>query len=244
MTERDEEITSGLPADLDALPRLRSFRLRGLEMTRLESFVDAAFAFAVTMLVIAGQQVPDDIVALLKAFKDVPVFAASIAVLAIFWKGHWLWSRRYGLEDNFSIFISWSLIFTILIYVYPLKVVFGGMFHALSDGRLGSPFSVETYFQVRALFALYGVGFSALSLQMLLLNLHAWRLREPLHLNARERQMTRAELTGWSIPIGVGLISLTIALLAPPRYLSWSGWIYSSMMLLFPLNRWLRKRYR
>ena len=109
MTDPYEEITTGLPADLDALPRRTGFRLRGLEMTRLESFVDAAFAFAVTMLVIAGQQVPDDVATLLKAFKEVPVFAASIAVLAIFWRGHWLWSRRYGLEDTISIWISWGL---------------------------------------------------------------------------------------------------------------------------------------
>jgi hypothetical protein len=49
MVDRYEEITTALPSDLDALPRLKGFRLRGLEMTRLESFVDAAFAFAVTM---------------------------------------------------------------------------------------------------------------------------------------------------------------------------------------------------
>lgn len=53
-SERHEEITTSLPRDLDALPRLNGFRLRGLAMTRLEAFVDAAFAFAVRMLVIAG----------------------------------------------------------------------------------------------------------------------------------------------------------------------------------------------
>ena len=68
MTERDEEISTAMPKDLDALPRRGAFRLRGLEMTRLESFVDAAFAFAVSLLVIAGQQVPDDLDTMLRAF--------------------------------------------------------------------------------------------------------------------------------------------------------------------------------
>ena len=54
-----------MPADLDALPRRDGFRLRGMEMTRLETFIDAAFAFAISMLVIAGSQMPDDIDALL-----------------------------------------------------------------------------------------------------------------------------------------------------------------------------------
>ena len=58
MDERAEEITSGLPPELDALPRLGGFRLRGIAMTRLETFIDAALAFAITMLVIATQQNP------------------------------------------------------------------------------------------------------------------------------------------------------------------------------------------
>src|SRR6266566_3517362 len=92
MNKRNEEITSTLPADLDALPRLHGFRLRGIEMTRLETFIDAAFAFAISMLVIAAQQIPDNIQALLAAFKNVPTFVCCIAVLGIFWRGHWLWS--------------------------------------------------------------------------------------------------------------------------------------------------------
>ena len=59
---------SGLPPNLDDLPRLRGFRLRGIEMTRLETFIDAAFAFAVTVMVIAPERVPDDSRALLDAF--------------------------------------------------------------------------------------------------------------------------------------------------------------------------------
>jgi hypothetical protein len=77
--------------------------------------------------VIAAQQIPDDIETLLAAFKNVPVFVASIIVMGIFWRGHWLWSRRYGLEDGISIFISWAMIVTILIYMYPLKAIFSSM---------------------------------------------------------------------------------------------------------------------
>ena len=130
---RHEEISSALPADLDALPRLHGFRLRGMEMTRLETFIDAAFAFAISMLVIAAQQIPDNIVALLAAFKNVPTFVCSIAVLGIFWRGHWLWSRRYGLEDSASILISWAMIVTILIFIYPLKAIFGAMWYLLEQ---------------------------------------------------------------------------------------------------------------
>ena len=60
MSNRNDEITSAMPADLDSLPRLHGFRLRGMQMTRLETFMDAAFAFAISMLVIAAQQIPDN----------------------------------------------------------------------------------------------------------------------------------------------------------------------------------------
>jgi Endosomal/lysosomal potassium channel TMEM175 len=121
MNECAQEIASGLPPDLDGLPRLGGFRLRGIAMTRLETFIDAAFAFAITMLVIATQEIPDDIETLLAAFRNVPAFVASIIVLGIFWRGHWLWNRRYGLEDGASIFISWAMIVTMLIYIYRSK---------------------------------------------------------------------------------------------------------------------------
>jgi hypothetical protein len=234
---RDDEIASAVPANLDELPRLDGCRLRGIQMTRLETFIDAAFAFAVTMMVIAAERVPDDITTLLAAFKHVPAFIASIAVLGIFWRGHWLWSRRYGLEDGVSIFISWALLVTILIYIYPLKAIFGSMFYMLSDGGLGQALGVRTEAQGRTIFAIYAIGFTAIALEIQLLYFRAWQLREPLRLNERERFLTRNDLRGWSIPTTVGLTSLTLALTLPFEHISWSGWIYFSMAILVPLHR-------
>jgi uncharacterized membrane protein len=187
-----KDIASAAPADLDSLPTLQGFRLRGLEMTRLETFIDAAFAFAISMLVIAAQQIPDNIEALLAAFKNVPTFICSIAVLGIFWRGHWLWSRRYGLEDSVSILISWALIVTILIFIYPLKAIFGAMWFLISNGQVGHQFSGHTTeAQARTIFAIYALGLIAIAAEILVLYLRAWQLREPLRLNAREQLMTR-----------------------------------------------------
>ncbi len=70
----------------------------------------------------------------------------------IFWRGHWLWSRRYGLEDGASILISWSLLVTVLIYIYPLRAVFGAMWAALSNGQVGQRLGVGTIEQLRRAF--------------------------------------------------------------------------------------------
>ena len=242
MSARDDEIASALPANLDELPRLGGFRLRGLQMTRLGAFIDAAFAFSITMMVIAGGHIPDNIEELLGAFRDVPAFVTSIIVLGIFWRGHWLWSRRYGLEDGVSIFISWGLIVTILIYIYPLKVVFNAMWFFLSDHRFGHALAIQSWAQARTLFAVYAIGFAAMALEILLLNLRAWQLREPLRLNARERLIARGEIGRWCLPLGIGLASLVLALTVPPALIAWSGWVYFSLAVLVPMHRRWQKR--
>ena len=243
MKERWTEIGSALPENLDSLPRLKGFRLRGMEMTRLETFIDAAFAFAISMLVIAAQQIPDNVQTLLAAFKNVPTFVCSIAVLGIFWRGHWVWSRRYGLEDGVSILISWAMIVTILIFIYPLKAIFGSMWYLLSGGQIGQRLSLHTTeSQARAIFAIYALGLIAISAEILLLNLRAWQLREPLRLSERESMVTRGELSGWSVPVFVGIVSLVFALTLPAEQIQWSGWIYFSMIILVPLHDHYLKR--
>ena len=240
---RHSEIASMMPADLDVLPQRDGFRLRGMEMTRLETFIDAAFAFAISMLVIAGNNVPDDITALLGAFRNVPTFICSIAVLGIYWRGHWLWSRRYGLEDGLSILISWALIVTILIFIYPLKAIFGAMWQYVSGGAVGQPLSRHTTeAQARWIFAIYALGVIGLSAEVLLLNLRAWHLREPLRLNARERFMAWSEVTGWSIPVGVGMVSLVFSFVLPISQIAWCGWVYFLMAILLRVHRFTVRR--
>lgn len=243
MTERHEDIASAIPANLDDLQRLRGFRLRGMEMTRLETFIDAAFAFAISMLVIAPQQIPDNIGAILGAFKNVPAFICSIAVLGVFWRGHWLWSRRYGLEDGVSILISWAMIVTILIFVYPLKAIFGAMWFLLTNGQAGQPFSLHTTeSQARAIFAIYALGLIAISAEILLLYLRAWQLRDALRLNTREQLMTRGELTGWSIPMAVGIVSLIFSFVLPIEQIAWCGWVYFLMAILIRVHNFMHGR--
>jgi len=107
----------------------------------------------------------------------------------------------------------------------------------LSGGHVGHLLGAHSESQVRALFALFALGFTAIALEMVLLNLRAWQLQEPLRLNARERAMTFNEVTGWSIPVAVGLISLVLALFLPRAQIEWSGWIYFSMVILVPLHK-------
>ena len=151
--------------ELDGLMVEDQFRLRGLEVTRLDTFVDAAFAFVLTLLVISFDAIPSDIPEMLAAVRRIPGFAASFAILMMFWLQHRLWSRRYGLENSKTILYSLTLIFVMLVYVYPLRMVFEGLFSNLSGGYLSTSYRIETYNEMRMMFVFYSVGFESLGIR-------------------------------------------------------------------------------
>jgi hypothetical protein len=116
------------------------------------------------------------------------------------------------------------------------------MWFLLSDGRVGHMLGAHFESQVRALFVLFAVGFSAIALEMVLLNWRAWQLREALRLDATEKSVTLNEVSGWSIPVAVGIISLLLTLTLPIEMIEWAGWIYFSMAILVPLYKAFLRR--
>jgi uncharacterized membrane protein len=220
---------------LDALPVRDGFRQRGRDITRLETFTDAAFAFAVTMLVIAGGRVPASYAELMRSLQAIPSFAASFALIVMFWHGHVQWSRRFGLEDGRSTLLSAILIFAILVYIVPLKLLFGQMFAWMSGGRLGQPFPIEEIGQMTRLFVVYGLGYAAMCGTLLALNAHAYARRRELELDEREAFETRVTIWQWAVLGAPGLVSVGIAALAPPEIGVWSGFAYTTLPIVMPL---------
>ena len=147
---------------VDSCREEKGFKLRGENMTRMEVFVDASFAFAVTMLIISIDQIPSNIPELIDVTKDIPAFAVSVFQLMWIWHTHSVWSKRFGLEDAWSVFLSVLLIILVLVYIYPLKIMFSGMFAWLSQGFLPSAFELESYTDLRIMFIYFSIGFMAI----------------------------------------------------------------------------------
>ena len=63
--------------DLSELPVNGGVRQRGEQVTRLETFVDAAFAFAVTLLVVSFDAMPSSFAELYDALRRLPAFLAA-----------------------------------------------------------------------------------------------------------------------------------------------------------------------
>ena len=179
-----------------------------LPVTRIEAFVDAAFAFAVTLLVISFDAIPDSVPALLEALKGVPAFAASFALLAMFWWAHASWSRKFGLDDGRSVLLSLVLVFLVLVYVYPLRIIFGSFLSFLTGGWLPSPLEIHAVDELRPLFLAYALAWTMLGGVVVALYRHAWRLRDRLQLSVQERVSLRGMIAAqWMIP-ATGLVAL------------------------------------
>ncbi len=184
---------------------------RGAQVTRLEAFVDAAFAFALTMLVISIDQIPENRAELIDALKGVPAFAASFAVLAMFWWDHNRWSRRFGLDDGWSVFFSLVYVFLAMVYIYPLKALFSAMFGWLSGGWLPSDYAIGELADLQFMYQVYAVAFASMGLVGVALNLRAWQLRDTIGLDALERlALKRVLLAGCTLPV-FALLSFALA---------------------------------
>lgn len=230
---------------LAELPMEGVFYLRGLEVTRLDTFVDAAYAFVLTLLVISFDEIPSNYLEMIEAIKRIPGFFASFVVLMIFWMSHRGWSRRFGLENRITIFLSLAIIFMILVYVYPLRMVFESMFYWLSDGYFTSSFSIASAAELRGLFVYYSVGFAVMSLLSSLLIFTTLRSKSKLCLSELELVNTRIEFGVWAVCAVLGLISVTIALSVADNHVTLAGFIYFFLYpVILAIEHFIKKRSR
>lgn len=234
--------------------RTGEFRERGTNVTRLEAFVDASFAFAVTLLIISLDGMPSNTAELVDALKGIPAFAASFALMAFFWFAHHTWSRRYGLDDMGSVILSLALVFLVLVWVYPLRVLFSTAFGWFSHMLLPVDWRIPFAFQLtdgvddlRFMFLVYALAWSSLGIIVALLYRQAWKQRKVLDLSPGECLATRAEIARWLWVPMTGCISIAIAFLLPENGPNWlagaPGFAYSLMGFTDPVMRISRRRW-
>ncbi len=231
-------------AELAALPIEKGFRMRGLETTRLDTLVDAAFAFVLSMLVISQGKIPGNFSELVIGIKTIPALAMSFLVLMLFWLSHREWSRRFAIESKTSIILSMSLVFSLLIYVYPLRILFELMFNGLSDGYFPRSFNINTENGFRGFFAFYAVGYLIMCTLTTCLQYSALKRAKFLGLNRFEYFITRAAFLRWSCSAVVAVVSICISIFAPINYVPLAGYIFFVVFLVQATEVSFARKYR
>lgn len=225
-------------------PMAIEVRAERSESARLDAFVDGAFAFAITLLVISGASLPKNFAALEYALRGVPAFAACFAQLAFFWHGHVRWRDSVRLTDRTGLVLSLVLVFFALIFVFPLHLVFASFFSSVTGGWLSPDFALGgvTIGALAALFVCFGLSFACMAGTLALLFRHGAR---HARLPAPERTAARVATATWGYCALVGLASTVIALVAlagAAWLIAVAGFLYALLGCTGIIAGWTRKR--
>lgn len=195
------------------------FRPRGKEISRLEAFSDAVFAFTLTLLVVSVE-VPQDYKQLMEKLSGFLPFVLCFVLFITIWLQHYLFFRRYGVTDIGTILINSALLLVLLFFVYPLKFLFNAS-------------SIDlTFDQARMLLRLYGAGFAAIYVLFALFYANALRQRIALGLNRVEVFDTKSSFWANLEVAAVGIGSIVLAQF--PQTIDAAGYFYFAIMF----TRW------
>ena len=189
-------------------------------ISRIEAFSDAVFAFAATLLVVSFGTGEDFSVIQVQATSFI-TFGVSFFVLVALWSVHYNFFRRTNYMDNWIIALNAVLLFVVLYYVFPLKSL-------LDTWISGNGLSIEDF---SSLFQLYSLGFLLIFLCIALMYLRAYKktksMKDALQLLFYSRH--------FAIYVFIAMVSIILAKMQIGLRFALPGMIYA---LLGPLCYW------
>jgi hypothetical protein len=205
---------------------------------RLDAFVDAAFAFAVTLLVIVGAEGTSSLTALSAAMGRIPASAGAFVLIAMFWLAYRDFGRLAPRRDMAATLNSLAIVFVVLVYVFPLRMLVESGFVWISGGRLPGTIIIQTLGDLRLLFQIYGLGFSVLAGLFVILYFHAARAPDRLGVTPEGAVTAASSAQIWLIVASGGLLS-SLLTLAPLRLVPWlPGVAYWLIPVAIGLRGW------
>ena len=203
-----------------------TIRWRSHEPTRLETFSDAVFAFAVT-LVIVSLEVPKTFNELFETMKGFLSFGACFAILFLIWNNQNIFFRRYGLTDAWTTTLNGFLLFVVLTYTYPLKFLFTVFFSG--DNMIidhGHKVLMIAPDQVPSLMNVYNIGYILIYLLFYLMHVHVLKHAEKLELTPFELFETRSMMYINGLNMLIGVLAILATIVLPGDAKGWSGFTY------------------
>jgi uncharacterized membrane protein len=212
----------------------KSIRWRSHEPTRLETFSDAVFAFAVT-LVIVSLEVPKTFDELFETMKGFLAFGACFAILFLIWNSQNIFFRRFGLTDVRTTVLNGILLFVVLIYTYPLKFLATVIFSSNVYLDHGQRFAMIQDMDVPTLMYVYDTGFILIYLLFAIMYKHAKNNAAKLELTPFETFETATQLYANLVSVSIGLTAILLTYFLPMKYKGASGYVYFLMTFAYPI---------
>ena len=214
---------------MDGSSGVRVFQ--GPESQRLDAFVDAAFAFAVSLLIIGGTEPLRSFTDLATALARIPAFIFGFALIALFWTAHRTWSTLTPVRTGWTTLLSLAVVFAVLVFVFPLRLLAETATHYVSGGVLPGGRLMSGLADLRWTYVIYGVAFAVLSGLNAGLFAHAARALRSGDAATHRKGVQWART--WTISAATGLIS---ALIAATPLLKFAPWLPGVAYNLIPVG--------
>jgi uncharacterized membrane protein len=172
-------------------------------------FSDAVFALAVVFLFLQDR-IPQDAIAVIVGIHGLLPFALSFAALVTLWAIHRGLFRRYRLDDNYAIVVNALLLFTVLLFTYPLKFISAAVV-GLFAPRLGMP--IESLDDLGDIYTVFSGGWIIVFACFALLYQRAYAERENLQLSTLDAYDARTHALRYFGFVVIGLICAALSIL-------------------------------
>jgi uncharacterized membrane protein len=234
-----------------ASEKRHAFRWRGDGVSRIEGLSDTVFGFAIT-LVAVSLEVPHTADALIHNALGFLPFVVCFLVLFVVWRAQFEFFRRYGLEDEPTMWLTGMLLVFVLFLIYPLKF----LLTVFSDAMLAGDVARDRlrFDQLPSVLALYAVGLLGIFVALSLMYRHAFSQRQLLELTELEQFDTLAMFKRWALAsiFSSAILLWCGALLAMPGHMHARDRVFdltfrggSVTLILLALSQvFLRRRLR
>jgi len=203
--------------------------MRGAAISRLDVFSDVVLGIALVLLVVS-LAIPRNFTQLRSPTPAFITSAVCFLMLINVWFSHYVFFRRYGLNDRLTVALNAALLGLVLFCVYPLKFLYTTLFTWLVRSDLSPRFAAAV--QINGMLVLYALGFTAVFFLIAALYWNAWRHRQLLELNGLERLLTVSSIVNALGMAAIGLVACLAALLLP------ASWALYSAILYFLILPW------
>lgn len=214
------------------------FEWRGHDVSRIEALSDAVFAITMTLLIVTDGAKIERLDQLVTQESGINIvsFGLTFTLLALIWNGHYLFFRRYDLRDLHCRMLNYLLLFVVLCYAFPLKLMFDFLVRLLwlwKDAYQDAEWR-EIATSGSDFMTVYSLGFALVYGIFILLYRHVWKYREELELSATELYITRVTQRDHIVVIAFATASVVIAQWSWP----FAGMIYLPMCILLGVLSW------